>query len=485
MSDPVPSQPKAASRAAQAAGVVAAAFVPYLPYTRVLSSESNRRLMFYTREDAWALFALIAATTVVLAAAWVALSRVPGRAGKGLRRLAIAGAIALALLNFGSLYHPIGGDFGYATNYLVLGLLTLAIAAWGRTYKVFAGLAGVGGRFVALAPLVFLAFLLAADEHPPATNPAPPHEPTIGGPHGPVYFFLFDGMDAGIAIREPEGRENAPNLHAFMQHATYFENATSPAHFTEASVPSFLFQTAGTYKIEDGVYYYLNNGQRTPTGAMPTLFDRLDTGKTFKVVGGWYLDYETLLGGRVDWLRTSSYTKPFTASFTESMQVAAVLSTEYGFVPLLRGGLGVHDFSFHPHLQNTRQMHSHALEVIRDHGDDVVAFFHYPVPHAPYLFGRDGPLPHGQVMAAEDPVAYRHNLQFADALLGDLVHAARQAGRWDDATIVVMSDHGLGNTNCVLVSKLPNQSAPVTVKEPLGTAEFLGWLAQNGHARVR
>lgn len=485
MTQPAPKVAKPPSRAAQAAGVVAAAFVPYLPYTKVLSSESNRRLMFYTREDALALFALIAATIAVFGLAWAALTKVPGRAGIAARRIAVAGAIGLALLNLMSLYHPIGTDAGYAMNYGVLGLLVIAIALWGRTYKVFAGVSGVAARILAPAPVVFTVFLFGVETYPAATSPSPPHQPTEAVAQGPVYFFLFDAMDAGIAIRDPRSPEHAPHLHDFLRQATYFEQAASPAAFTSNSVPGFLFQAPGYYDIQDGVYYLILDDKRTPTEAMPSIFEKLDTGSTFTVVGGWYLDYKAMLGNRVDWIRTSSYVKPFSRSFAESVRFSAAQATVFGFVPLLRGVSGVDDLSFYPHVQNTREIHDHALDVIKTHGDDVVAFFHYPVPHAPYLFGRDGPLPYGKVLASRGEEAYRSNLEYADTLLGELLTAIRQTGRWEKATIVIMSDHGLHNYNCVFVAKMPGQSSPVTVSEKLNTARFLDWLASERHPRLR
>lgn len=485
MTEPAPSQPKPASRAAQAAGVVAAAFVPYLPYTKVLSSESNRRLMFYTHEDALALFALIAATIAVFGLAWAALKKVPGRAGTAARRIAVAGAIGLALLNFTSLYHPIGGDFGYYMNYLVLGALTVGIAIWGRTYTVFAVASGVAARFIAPAPIVFLLFLYGADEHPPVKQPAPPHKPATESTPGPVYIFLFDGMDADVAIKDPETRKHAPDLNAFIQHATWFENAESPAHYTAGSVPVFLYQTKGLYKVEDGVYYLERGGANTPTASLQSIFKRLDTGRTFKVCGGWYLDYGPLVGAQVDWLRTCSYSKPEFDSVGQSVLFSTVMASQFGFVPLVRGALELNDFSYHPHAQNTAEMHKHALEVIRDHGDDVVAFFHYPVPHAPYLFDRNGVLPHDKVVSALDQKAYLLNLEYADRLLSELMAALKQTGRWDHATVVVMSDHGQGTKHCVFAVKLPGQESPVTVKDPLNTADFLGWLETAGHPRVR
>ncbi|MBX3458811.1 MAG: sulfatase-like hydrolase/transferase [Planctomycetes bacterium] len=485
MSVPAPSQPKAASRAAEAAGVVAAAFVPYLPYTKVLSSESNRRLMFYTHADALALLALVVSTIAVFAGAWLALKRLPDRFGAAARRCAVSGAIGLSLLNLSALFRPIGSDAGYATNYIVLALLTVAIAGWDRTHRVFARVASFAARFVAPAPAVFLLFLFVAPEHPPFTTPSSARHDETESSQGPVYIFLFDCMDAGIAIQEPKGREHAPNLHAFLHEATYFERSESPGTTTANSVPSFLFQNKGSYDVEDGVYYLIRDGTRTPTSEMTSLYEQLDTGKSFKVLGGWYLDYRTLFGERLDWLHTTSYEKPLMRSFDELVWFAVAQSTHYGFVPLLRGISGIGDLSFVPHVQNTRQIHQHALEVIADRGNDVIAFFHYPVPHSPYVFERNGPRPPGQPAITNEQAAYRMNLEYADTLLGELLLAVKKAGRWSDATIVVMSDHGLRNTNCVFVVKMPGQTSPVTVVEPVSTAEFLGWLKDRGHPRVR
>ena len=88
-------------------------------------------------------------------------------------------------------------------------------------------------------------------------------------------------------------------------------------------------------------------------------------------------------------------------------------------------------------------------------GKPVFEFFHVQLPHAPYMLNPDGSV-HVENPAGFDPTLvgntallsrlrgdYEKQVQFVDRELGIFLDTLKQAGLYDDALIVVTSDHGV------------------------------------------
>jgi hypothetical protein len=101
-----------------------------------------------------------------------------------------------------------------------------------------------------------------------------------------------------------------------------------------------------------------------------------------------------------------------------------------------------------------------------------------PVPHYPYIVNPDGRYrgAHPDAWNDADLAGYTRNLAYADKLLGEFVDAMRRADRFDDALIIVTSDHTWRRdpdrtgevardsiTHVPLVVKLPGQRTAADV----------------------
>jgi hypothetical protein len=396
--------------------------------------------------------------------------------------VAVSGVIALALLNLMILPQAAQtGDHNYVLSYALLGGITIGIAAWTRVFDLVTRLASGAAKLGAALPLVTFAFLLTSPEFPESREPSPfPAAAVKDEAVGPVYIFLFNAMDRDLTFAE-SAAGHTPTLHHFAAHSTFFEASVSAGHATAQSVPRLLFQSPAQFnRTEDG--HYEANG--TDTRRLPSIFESLNTGRTAGVVGGWYHDYGMLLGDQVQWVRDSSYTRPAEVSLGASINFVVYLASAYGFVPMVRGLSGINDFMMHTHVGIARDVHEQAIETVRNGGDDVVGFFHYPVPHAPYLFDRDGLRDRASIDATDAETGYLRNLEYTDRLLGELLAAIHDSGRWDRSTIIVTSDHGLDNSRAnVLAVKMPGQQAGRVVLAPLANETLVDWLRTNGLKR--
>lgn len=124
------------------------------------------------------------------------------------------------------------------------------------------------------------------------------------------------------------------------------------------------------------------------------------------------------------------------------------------------------------------------LHCIREQPVGTLAVFHYPSPHYPYVRSEDGqyrtPLSVG--WDYEDLQAYDRALIGMDRTVGEVIAAMREAGRFDNALLILTSDHAwkwnpkrksgklrTSLTHVPLMVKLPRQRQGLAVHMPFET----------------
>jgi len=141
-------------------------------------------------------------------------------------------------------------------------------------------------------------------------------------------------------------------------------------------------------------------------------------------------------------------------------------------------------------------IHNLAMNIIQHQTGPHFAVFHYPIPHDPYIYNREGldldvrrrmplnftPRPDG-TFTRPDPqneiARYTGNLHYTDTLLGELVKAMKAAGLYDESMIILTSDHNwcldphfddqAGSdeyTHVPLVVKSAHQACPREIHDP-------------------
>lgn len=94
-------------------------------------------------------------------------------------------------------------------------------------------------------------------------------------------------------------------------------------------------------------------------------------------------------------------------------------------------------------VRRHKDMKRDVLNVITQQPKNTFAVFHYPLPHNPYLFDEDGEFcgPDKIVYEYGNVEGYERNLAALDRFIGEVVAAMKRAGRFDDALIILTSDH--------------------------------------------
>jgi membrane-anchored protein YejM (alkaline phosphatase superfamily) len=143
-------------------------------------------------------------------------------------------------------------------------------------------------------------------------------------------------------------------------------------------------------------------------------------------------------------------------------------------------------------------IHQDALTIIRDQPARTFAIIHYPLPHHPYITDPGGGY-RGPDSAAWDKSSvegYERNLRCLDHAVGGIVESLKAAGRFDEAVLVLTSDHSWRNDPAVpapsdevlehvpLIVKFPGQTEPSSVTTEFETHRIGELIARALQAQV-
>jgi hypothetical protein len=443
---------------------------------RLWSSVGNRFFYHWQRDDA-----LVLALTLAVVAAIVLLTASVGRrrSASKVRSQRILACLLVFDVVLGHTREltdktPQLDDQAFYGVIFVIGAVALV---WWRHKASLA----IDKGLLVLSPLAPV-LLAGAITWPPVTGTAAAasERPVLERPDGPpVVLMVFDEWSWH---RASAGRAFRSELHAanwLAGRATVFHDTRAPAAATKFSLPRVIFQSEGHLAPREGRPFWHTASGVTAASETPSIFSAAAAHDYASEIVGFYLPYRELVGEAVGEIVALPGT-PKPASILGRMGLISTRALQSLGDPLSRWlgyRLLMAQWSADHYELNLRL----ELEAVRalerlDAGD--LLLLHLAVPHAPFVFDREGRYVGRSASGRREPDArkYADHLVYADAVLGRLLDVLRQRGVFDETMIVATSDHGWRTdpaleertsyevvTHVPLVIKWPKQGARVDV----------------------
>jgi len=278
----------------------------------------------------------------------------------------------------------------------------------------------------------------------------------------PVYYFVFDEWSWLRTVQGGEIPRTLPHLRALCDSAIVFRQARSPSTGTYRSLPMLIYHAAygdtlpGVFVYQGGRREWVNprDDARPESARAPSLFRLARAHGYNTALAGFYMPYRRMLGDQVDvcdaW---SNY--PVARDLFERIEYHAVENLRFNVDPVSRR-------LFRPltsHLYSdywVRMIHAlqDTAEVMIDSlPRNSLVFVHYPLPHAPYIFDTHGNFigdyPVRWHLAHNDDEdrmlgtreEYARHLVYLDRVIGGFMDELRRDGKYDDALVIITSDH--------------------------------------------
>lgn len=348
-------------------------------------------------------------------------------------------------------------------------------------------------------PLVF---------HSPPSVPPVSAVPDIDG-DCPVYLFVFDTWSFNRTF-DDDGTIDPlfTNLAELTQRATVFLDTYSPGENTTDSMPRMLLQANLTIAPDevDGQVVVKSDGHFVPSTEFASVFSVVSDRDYHTYLIGAVLPYRTMLGDQVDIVRTYPYsmysigTNLFTFLTVHARSASAYWTDPWTSFIRRRFRRHLIDSQVLPMY---RSMMRDTLSIIKDGPRDTFAVFHLMMPHEPFILNEDGTyigpnkgagLRWQDLGRLED---YMRNLANVDRMIGEFIQAMREVGKFDDALIIMTSDHSWWEdplrtsgelehpkTRVPLVVKFPGQSKPARITSRFETLDLGALVDRVVHRRA-
>jgi hypothetical protein len=357
----------------------------------------------------------------------------------GFRR-AQEGYHALFLLAIGTGVHSIlpdelrHGSIATAIWLLMfMSVLACVVFRWRRPVRLAASTALV---FSPIVPLLVVQILTWSRFGTPAESR--PRSSTSRDAKGPVLILLFDEWTFGRTLSDGKIPNSLPNLQELARSSFFFRNARSSGRTTAVSIPQFLLHSAGALEINRGRIIWRDGTQQIDPVRHRNLFDEAQQRGYRTWITGFYLPYRLILGNEVGYVRSPPYT-PRGRSLGGKMVIAWEWNLKYYHDPISRRFADrlIRGRYTRRWRDMTYEIREEARELIRGSAGKVFGLVHWPVPHKPFIFDRRG-------FRSELPTVqgYVEQIQYADRLLGEVIELLKTTGLWEQATVILCSDHG-------------------------------------------
>ena len=452
-------------------------FLLFAPQFAALASERNRYFLFWDRLDTLA----ACASCLVLSLLGLMLGGLVNRTGPGwlrdVRDQVLVGLFALGVLaNLLPLLH-VRHAFDYLKEHRGPAILLLR---FGVALVLIGWVLLLIYRRALLPRLVRSACLILSPIVPIVVVPAlfwsgwpvrPDPLPGAAAPPRagtPVFVVVFDEWSF---LRGTEGDDfpsDLPHLRDLRARSFFFRQSRSPSRTTYLSLPELLFQSHDFPSLPsvflmrsdfpDRVKPDAPDDGITPPAPAghepPSLFSMAKEQGYATAMLGYYLPYRSILGDDADLVR-SYCDYPRGDSFGDKMVEVTIQNPHFWRLPVISGvwkRLYAGVFSRNWVRLNQRLVDDFDA-VVRNAPDRSFVFLHFPAPHAPFVYADDGsyrgPFPINSTTTEDidndvmggGPGDYHLNLRHLDRVLGHLVDTLRAAGRFDNALVIVTSDH--------------------------------------------
>ena len=283
---------------------------------------------------------------------------------------------------------------------------------------------------------------------------------------GPVVIMLFDGLNYDVL--QNDGRvdeQRFPNFAALASESAWFTNATSNYATTLYSVPSLLTGEL----VRDNKAISL----RLPVRDFESknLLTLLSRQYQINVYQGYFDHCFTTIASVCRTLHVDS-SVGYLGKATSFLLLRWVPSSLYK--PLGIEGLNERLL---PDTQDNFDAFLQDVEASR--ARDRVYYYHFNLPHSPYVYDETGNQPrdgHTEFTPGEDFSLvyenYRRQVAYTDSVLGRVISKLKSEGLYEDAVIVVTSDHGIRPDPAVMQTRFPDELSdliphiPLVIKAP-------------------
>jgi len=256
-----------------------------------------------------------------------------------------------------------------------------------------------------------------------------------------VFVFLFDELDYSFLYDNGIISNDYPNLRIFSEYSKNYHAAKSPGDATLVAIPRLLVSNANSkiYVCGDNLCTRELSANSKRLDTRKNIF-KLAQSKGFKTsVIGWMHPYCKQYGNSLDYCR--SYSIYNYSTFNRSFSLLNPVYTNFILLPHQKPfGLVKTPIYSRFHHRNVSLTHKRALQVI-EQSDSVFAFFHYSIPHLPFIYIRDQYAPPKHPFL-ENKLNYKRQLQYVDTIFGEIISTIKKSGKFESSTIIVLSDHG-------------------------------------------
>lgn len=301
----------------------------------------------------------------------------------------------------------------------------------------------------------------------------------------PVYVLIFDEWSYPRSYDAGRLRPMLPNLEALSARATTYHAARAPGIDTGRSIPAMCRSTEDPPRLHGLQPCFLKDGTLVPAADYASIITTAGCAHYRKIMVHFGYALALWLGDELDVARSYPwYPRGEHALAHAALQVHQ--ATSYWTDPwssFLYGKLQtrVNDSQV---LKLHEGIHRDLLTILRDEPARTFAIVHYPLPHPPYILDPDGsyrgPSPQAWDRSSVEQ-GYERNLRVMDRVIGEIVRTLEDAGRFDDALLIVTSDHSWRDDPAVpepgddllrhvpLIVKAPGQTEARSVSETFGT----------------
>lgn len=284
-----------------------------------------------------------------------------------------------------------------------------------------------------------------------------------------VFILLFDELDRSFLYGKNGGIDpRFPNIRKFAEASSLYLAASSPADNTLESIYNFIREQRGIkLSIEKSYLFETTPQHARVTGMEKNIFaDARQLGYRVSAMG-WYLPYCEIWGKHLDYCRSFS---AYNLSGSRKQSTLPDLydpiltifnlwpnQSIFGFFKNPASGI------LHQELLAAIGLRFQKAVLLGPHENHFI-FAHFGIPHAPFVFDRDGTALFGDHFQP-DKNNYLKQVERVDSEFGRLLSFLSEKGMYENATIVLMSDHAL---RCIDTGG-PKTDVPVLVKLPRQT----------------
>ena len=304
-----------------------------------------------------------------------------------------------------------------------------------------------------------------------AAKLAPAHDI---GPGTPVVWLILDEWDYDLTFKRQDGKV-FPEFERLRNQSVFLENVRAAGNITLVAVPALLMgRPLREYRGASAAGARFVSAGTTESFPGPrTIFDTAAQFGYRSHIVGWYHPYCRIFGAQTASCWWDDLMLPALRPGGSVPERAAAFlreSIELEVLPIAGPANNIVK-----QMARIKPMMEQA-STAASHGGRSFSFLHLPVPHGPF-FSLDS---QGHMVPLNTDVrGYQSGLEAADRALGTLRQSLEQTGVWEQALVIVTSDHpyryqyagGYGNGHIPMMIKFPHQATAVVSSHPFQAVE--------------